>query len=243
MAIDSERASATPDLEQAPLLALETSTRALTVALGRPGEPFEERVVDSERAHASALAPAARELLSDRALELRDLGGIVVGIGPGSFTGLRVAAAFALGLERSTGRPTFGLSSMATDLTDASSSGTPALVLSDARGRRVYAGAYLPGTPPTELVAPCAPRLDEFTSWLEQCGLKGDFQVRADERTLGLRCGTVDLQSVIAERLGRDVAPDPVRPSAAGLLRCLSDSQPALAPGSLRPLYLSRFGE
>jgi tRNA threonylcarbamoyladenosine biosynthesis protein TsaB len=85
-----------------PAVALDGARRPGALAL-RTARGDLARKLDEARAHASDLPLALERLLAEQALEPRALRAVVVGIGPGSFTGLRVAAAFALGLARGTG--------------------------------------------------------------------------------------------------------------------------------------------
>ncbi len=59
------------------------------------------------------LMPAVTEALSEAAVEPADVERLVCGAGPGSFTSLRIAAAIAKGLAMATGRPLYGVSSLA----------------------------------------------------------------------------------------------------------------------------------
>lgn len=94
-------------------LALDATTEIASVAIGGPGTTPVERVLrGGPREHGAALLPAAAALLADVGLETRALAGIVVGDGPGSFTGLRVAAASAKGLLHGLGRPLFAVPSL-----------------------------------------------------------------------------------------------------------------------------------
>lgn len=74
------------------LLALDTATRRTSVALGDETGPRAVRSVDR---HAGELLDLVAAVLAEVGLEQRSLGGIVVGTGPGSFTGLRVGLATA----------------------------------------------------------------------------------------------------------------------------------------------------
>ena len=86
-----------PDLSR-PILALDSSTVAFSCALhlGADKQPL-SRIYRSERGakHTSVLLPLIDELFSLAGIDFADLAGIVVGIGPGGFTGLRVSAAAA----------------------------------------------------------------------------------------------------------------------------------------------------
>ncbi len=84
-------------------LVIETSGRQGQVGLVYGGEVGGRVVLDPARRHARDLAPAVAQLLDESGLSLGDLTGVMVSIGPGSFTGLRVGvmsakmAAYAAG--------------------------------------------------------------------------------------------------------------------------------------------------
>ena len=78
-------------------LALDTATDYGSVALGGPGALAAELLV-AERRHAAALVPAIEEVLRVAGVGYRDLTGMVVADGPGSFTGLRIGFATAKGI-------------------------------------------------------------------------------------------------------------------------------------------------
>jgi len=79
------------------LLALETSTDACSVALECDGEVFSEHHIAPQK-HAQLLLPMIEKLLSNAGLKPADLDGVAFGCGPGSFTGVRIAAATTQGI-------------------------------------------------------------------------------------------------------------------------------------------------
>jgi tRNA threonylcarbamoyladenosine biosynthesis protein TsaB len=79
------------------LLAFDCATERLSVALWQDGTCL-SREAPGAREHARLLLPFANELLAEAGLSLNALDGIAFGRGPGSFTGLRIAAAAAQGL-------------------------------------------------------------------------------------------------------------------------------------------------
>jgi tRNA threonylcarbamoyladenosine biosynthesis protein TsaB len=121
--------------------AFETSTRRPTVALQVGSEVFEERL-SGERPHASDLLPALDRLLSSHGKRVRDLELIVVGTGPGSFTGLRVAVATALGLARGGDASLFGVPSGEALCWRELAVGEAAAVVLDARQGELYFAHY-----------------------------------------------------------------------------------------------------
>jgi len=71
------------------VLGMDTSTAVSSIALGTERELLGEIAV-AGRSHEVALAASLRQLLSWTGVELRRVGGIAIGVGPGLFTGLRV---------------------------------------------------------------------------------------------------------------------------------------------------------
>jgi tRNA threonylcarbamoyl adenosine modification protein YeaZ len=92
------------------LLALDTATSTVVVAVGTPaGELVEARTFPAEHRHGSLLLPTIEALARDRGLALADLAGVIVGTGPGAFTGLRVGLATAKTLAHELGVPLVGV--------------------------------------------------------------------------------------------------------------------------------------
>jgi tRNA threonylcarbamoyladenosine biosynthesis protein TsaB len=98
------------------VLGLDTATPRTAVALELPGGEVREAVHDprpGERpGHATRLLPLAARLLQDADLAFSDVGLIAVGLGPGTFTGLRIGVATARGLAQASGAPLAGVSSL-----------------------------------------------------------------------------------------------------------------------------------
>ncbi len=87
-----------------PILALDTGSPVVSVALARGGAVVAERFVAIERSSARLLA-MVREVLEEGGIEMAGLGGIAVLRGPGSFTGVRVGLATVLGFHQALGIP------------------------------------------------------------------------------------------------------------------------------------------
>lgn len=85
------------------ILAIETSTRRGSVALGGGAAGLGWRALSVEQAHATELLPAIRELLAEAGSAPRNIGIVAFSQGPGSFTGLRVAATVARTWQAATG--------------------------------------------------------------------------------------------------------------------------------------------
>lgn len=128
-----------------PLLAIETSTVACSVAVGSAdGISLQER--HEPGAHASHIMAMIDAALEAAGVQMDALGGVVYGQGPGSFTGVRIAVALAQGLAAGLSVPVLGVSSLAVlaQAAVAANPGRELLVLQDARMGEVYAGTYAP---------------------------------------------------------------------------------------------------
>jgi tRNA threonylcarbamoyladenosine biosynthesis protein TsaB len=99
------------------VLGLDTATSATAVALQAPGEPARELRDDpaagAHPGHAPRLLGLAAELLGAAGLSWRQVDRIAVGVGPGTFTGLRVGIASARGLAQALEAELVGVSSLA----------------------------------------------------------------------------------------------------------------------------------
>ena len=93
-------------------LALDTSTTLGSVCVGIGSRVVARRVIQGQRSHSSDLIPAIGGVLQEAGADLSELSGLVVGAGPGSFTGVRVAAATAKGLAHALDIPLWAVSSL-----------------------------------------------------------------------------------------------------------------------------------
>ncbi|HET9123103.1 MAG TPA: tRNA (adenosine(37)-N6)-threonylcarbamoyltransferase complex dimerization subunit type 1 TsaB [Acidiferrobacteraceae bacterium] len=121
------------------LLAIETSGDLCSVALAQGNQTLSAEA-PGPRAHARSLLPLIKELLVTAGLRIPDLDAIAFGRGPGSFTGVRLAAAVAQGLALGAERPVLPVSTLAA-LAHAASHPRVAVAV-DARMDQVYWGAF-----------------------------------------------------------------------------------------------------
>ena len=91
------------------LLALDTSTRTVGLALYDGAQVLAEAVWMSQDYHTVELAPAVADALQRAGITVEGLGALAVALGPGSFTGLRVGLALAKGLAVARGLPIVGV--------------------------------------------------------------------------------------------------------------------------------------
>lgn len=126
------------------ILAMDTATPAVTAGVVRLEDVavLAERVTVDARAHAEQLTPNVLAALADAGLTVNDLDAVVVGCGPGPFTGLRVGMATAAAYGHALGVPVHGVCSL--DAIGVETRGD-ALVVTDARRREVYWARYRDG--------------------------------------------------------------------------------------------------
>ena len=129
------------------VLAIDTSTPAVLAAVVRSHddgriEPIAERVTVDAHAHVESLTPNVVAALGDAQLVMTDIDAVVVGCGPGPFTGLRVGMSTAAAYGHALGVPVHGVCSL--DAIGGRTQGE-VLVITDARRREVYWARYRDG--------------------------------------------------------------------------------------------------
>lgn len=124
------------------LLAVDTATEACSVALWLDGQ-VHERFEVAGRTHTQRLLPLVQTVMAEHGVSFKQLDGLVCGIGPGSFAGVRIAVGFIKGLALALDRPVVGVSSLDM-LAQAAVDGGAGRVLAviDARMNEVYAAAF-----------------------------------------------------------------------------------------------------
>jgi tRNA threonylcarbamoyl adenosine modification protein YeaZ len=197
------------------LLALDTATPAVTVAVADGERVLAERTTVDARRHGELLAPAIEAVLRDAGVDRRDLTRIGVGVGPGPFTGLRVGLVTARTLAAVLGLEVLGVCSLDVLALGAGLRGEYRVV-TDARRREVHWAAY-DGSDPARPVRTDGPYV----------------ATPADATYDGPAVGA-------GAHLYLDHFPghrQPLLPSAADLARWVARGLPTTAPD---PLYLRR---
>ncbi len=212
------------------ILALDTSMGACSAAvLSAEGDALRlhARQEAMARGHAEALMPMVAEVLGEAGIAARDIDLIAATLGPGSFTGVRIAIAAARGLALATHARLYGTDSLSVMAREARARGDlldgPFAVAVDARRGMLYLGLYDATGRRREgplLIAP-----DEAASMLP-----GDLGMAAGSGA-GLLAEACALQ-------GRRIAPSlpDLQPSAAALAEIALEARETHQ--TLRPLYL-----
>ncbi|MBI2188327.1 MAG: tRNA (adenosine(37)-N6)-threonylcarbamoyltransferase complex dimerization subunit type 1 TsaB [Acidobacteria bacterium] len=217
------------------ILALDTTTTAGSCALVGDGSVIEEAPSDPGRPQAARLPGELAALLERAGLTLAQIDACAVGIGPGSFTGLRVGIATMQGLAMATGTPLFGVSALdalARIAFGGSDRTRPTHVATwvDAWRGEVYATLYEAGR---QVEPPTVTRPEVLLGRLP------------DGVTLFIGDGAVLHADVVRTTLGdRARFADPVTPMLAGAMGVIAaeafvaGDRPA--PDAIRPLYVRR---
>ena len=110
--------------------------------LRRDGNTFTADGAD-DRPHSQAIMPLLQSLLDESGLDWTDLDMLAAGVGPGSFTGLRIAAATLAGINSSLDLPLIELSSLAISAMQVEVEGdAPLFVVEDGRSGLAYCACY-----------------------------------------------------------------------------------------------------
>lgn len=167
-------------------LALDTSTRLGSVALEEEGSLLGEALLPVRATHSETVLPEVGRLLALCGREREELRGVAVGSGPGSFTGVRIAASVAKGLCFRRGVSLHAYSSL---LAVAAGTGLEGGVcaLFDARRGEVYGAAYRRVAPPEAALEPCVLPLERLLERLDpgEWAFAGEGALLHSERIVG----------------------------------------------------------
>lgn len=221
-------------------LTLATSGPHGAVGVAEGDGPVETVVLGSGAERGRGLMPAIEEAISRRGWAPRDLTGVAVDVGPGSFTGTRVGVATAKAICLGLSIPAVAVSSLDALAFAAGSSPIPLLALRDARAGEAYFALY----EPTEGEGPIAGRIRRLTrlargrtdavrAAMEERGIARVIAVGEDAERLAV---TMPLSGLLAGCRTPDASPAAVL--ALALPRFLAgtvDDPVALAPSYLQP--------
>lgn len=208
------------------ILGIETSTEYCSTALWKDGDVVWRSELAGQR-HSEILLPMIDALLKERDCRLQDLDGLAFGAGPGSFTGVRIAASVAQGLALGADIPvlpvctlealaeTFGQDRMATAL--------------DARLDEVYFAAYeRHGDRWHEIVSPCLSAI-------------GDLPTLPGSGWTGVGTGFAVLDGALGRQLQTSTIQADAVPEASAIVALgarMLKSGSGLDPAEAQPIYL-----
>ena len=219
------------------VLGIETATERLGAALLTGDSRLFERRTDSRSSHCELLAGFITELAAESGVPLERIEGIAVSVGPGSFTGLRIGIATAMGLAYGLGIPACGVNTLAALAYAAGLDGAFVCPLIDARRSEAYAAVYRVGAgAPATVVEPAAVPVARLAAVIAGLGEPVMLTGPAAEKF-----------RPIIEAAGNHpldiLPPESAQPSAAAVARLgriLFASGGGGSPASLSPVYLRR---
>jgi tRNA threonylcarbamoyladenosine biosynthesis protein TsaB len=153
---------------QMNVLVLDTSTSRAAIGLKvRSGKVY-AKATDGTQKHGRDLVPSVAELLAGAGLEARDIEVIGIGLGPGSYTGLRVGVTAAKTLAYVTGAALVGLDSLDAVACNAPDTVRRVSVIADAQRGDVYSAEFARGDAgePLECIRPC--QIEPLASWVSR---------------------------------------------------------------------------
>jgi len=198
------------------LLAFDTATPAVTVALHDGERVVASHTVVDARRHGELLAPGITAVLDEAWVPRQDVTAVAVGVGPGPYTGLRVGLVTARTLSLALDVPVYGvctLDVLAAQAVDEGAVDGPFLVATDARRKEVYWASY-----------------DEKGRRLDGPHVSKPADVATDGPVVG--AGAV----LYPECFPRAVGPE--HPDAGALARVVTDERAELVDPE--PMYLRR---
>ncbi|HEY3381376.1 MAG TPA: tRNA (adenosine(37)-N6)-threonylcarbamoyltransferase complex dimerization subunit type 1 TsaB [Vicinamibacterales bacterium] len=231
------------------VLALDTTTRAGSLALMRDAEMIEVFVGSADRTHATRLPGDLLECLARHGLALRDVDLYGVAAGPGSFTGLRIGIAAIQGLAYANGRlvvPVSALDALACAALEDGQDGRaarPDLVAAvmDAQRGEVFASLYRPAagydrrTPLEPLRGPVVAAPEAvFAGWAEDL---------AGRRVRFAGDGAIRYRDILEHAsAGQEVvgATPPLAPAIARIAQRQALADRAVRPHAIKPVYIRR---
>ncbi len=167
------------------VLGLDTATSGCSAALWDDGRVTARRAEPMARGQAEALVPMVEAVLADAGLGFADLDRIAVTVGPGAFTGLRIALAAARGFALAAGVPVIGLTTfeaLAHALPEAERQGRTVLVAVDSRRAEPFLQLFDANLAPLGEPVLLAPA--DVPAWLPPALIGGPLLVAGDGAAL-----------------------------------------------------------
>jgi tRNA threonylcarbamoyladenosine biosynthesis protein TsaB len=216
------------------LLAIDTSTDRAALALATAAGELRVDTIDAGRRHGRDLIPRIKALLNAAALAPGQIEVIAVGLGPGSYTGLRVGVTAAKTLAYATGANLVGLNSLHAIGRNAPVEADRVSVIADAQRGELYIADLVRPSAGAPLIAASETRIEALAAWAS--GLPSGTLV------LGPALASARVRAAIPADLlpPDDQANEPRGEALIGLAREALAAGRRDEPWLLEPLYLRR---
>jgi tRNA threonylcarbamoyladenosine biosynthesis protein TsaB len=150
------------------VLALDTATSRAAVAVATAAGAIRTARPDPQVRHGRNLVPAIRGLLQEAGLTVAAIDVFAVGLGPGSYTGLRVGLTAAKVLAYAAGRPLVGFDSLEAIARNAPEDALRIAVVADAQRGDLYTAHFRRDTPGGPLVRQTPTRAEPMADWSQR---------------------------------------------------------------------------
>ncbi len=230
------------------LLAFDTATPAVTVALHDGQRVLAETTTVDARRHGELLAPSIAKVIADAGVDQRELTAIAVGVGPGPFTGLRVGLVTARVFGRTLGVPVHGVCTLDALARAAwpAAAGREFLAVTDARRKELYWARY--SATGGRLAGPSVERPADIPADLPVAGQAVSlYPDQLGEPIWPEHPSAAVLATLVAEAILVAASPGPGASPGAGATPAAGATPPAEASGPApaillppEPLYLRR---
>jgi tRNA threonylcarbamoyl adenosine modification protein YeaZ len=124
------------------ILGIDTSSKFLSIALSEDEVIIREESYLLERKHASQLVPKVKELLKKTKTSIDKVDAFIIGLGPGSFTGLRIGVSTIKGFGIASGKPCIGVASIDAIACNVQERDKDIIPIIDAKRGQVYTAIY-----------------------------------------------------------------------------------------------------
>ncbi len=150
------------------LVVLDTSTGRAAIALATDAGAVLIANTETGRRHGRDMIPTLKRILASAAIRADEVGAIAVGLGPGSYTGLRVGITAAKTLAYVTGAPLIGLDSLHVIARNAPPDALRVSVIADAQRAELYVAEFTRQAPGAPLSPTAETRIESFSTWLDR---------------------------------------------------------------------------
>lgn len=172
------------------VLGIDSSSNAATAAVVRDGEVLCEYTQNQKKTHSVKMLPMVEAMLSDLELSVADIDVFACGIGPGSFTGVRIGGSTVRGFADTLAKPCVAITSLHALYDNVKYFDGTIIPLIFARENECFAAVYENGE---EIVPPCVMTVDDIVSYAKdkKCIFAGDGAIANYEVLAHLENATV----------------------------------------------------
>ena len=219
-----------------PILALDTSTLVSSVAVATSNKLLAELTVETRLTHSETLMPHIEQVLAMADIDRKDLAGVAVSIGPGSFTGLRIGLATAKAMAYALDLPLLGVPTMEALACQCPVPGICVVPLIDAQKGNAYMAVY--SWEDGELVERQAVEVLSVDECLARCAALGRPSILLGDAAVRKVAGKKELPAGVQIAMPHIVMPRAAGTAMRGLRMLAADQAGSVM--DMEPVYIRR---